>query len=101
MSSAVNGYSVSDVNGCKVIKGAIPVDDVVALTDSWRKRYEEGCCWIMDTLLAHHMGAALVVGPESACMAWRGSLNLVPPVSPSGQHANLDSIAGGHGREPG
>jgi hypothetical protein len=71
------GYTVQSVRGCKVVLGEIPIDDFVALSEVWARQYQiEGDEWIADAVLAHRLGAALVLGPMSACLQWRGSLHL-------------------------
>ena len=63
------GYSVRDMNGCKLIKGHPPVRDLVALMAAW------GNDWVIDGELAKQMGATLVVGPIASVKKWRDELN--------------------------
>lgn len=65
-----NGYSVNNLNGCKIIKGPIPVHDMVALLNVW------GDEWIIDGELAHALGVNVVVGPAKAIKKWRKELAL-------------------------
>lgn len=71
------GYTVQSVRGCKVVLGEIPVSDFAALAECWSRECQvEGDEWIADAVLANRLGAALVVGPQSACLAWRARLSL-------------------------
>jgi hypothetical protein len=65
------GYRVEGSHGCKVIIGAVPVSDFVALTRAWSELEQEGEEWIVDGLLAQSLGANFVLGPKAACLAWR------------------------------
>lgn len=65
------GYWVESAHGCKIIVGAIPVDDFVALTEAWAKHAQDSDKWIADSRLAESLEAGFVLGPLSACLAWR------------------------------
>lgn len=83
--SADEGYSVARSHGCRVVRGWIPVIDLVALTNAWCKddcRDDEdgagdaGDIWIVDARLSQALDASFVAGPKSACLAWRAELGL-------------------------
>lgn len=63
-------YQVSELNGCKVIRGAVPVLDLAALLSAW----DSG--WIMDGALAKALGVSVVVGSPENTAAWRAQLGL-------------------------
>lgn len=71
-------YSVIRSNGCVVIEGAVPVDDLVALIKAWDKyRDPDEPEWICDSLLSGHLKCNMVIGPPDACQAWRERLGIV------------------------
>jgi hypothetical protein len=81
-----NSYRVCRVHGCRVIYGAVPVSDMVALVDAWsRSALEEDESvadlpmqerWIADGKLAQALGANLVVGTVQDTLAWRARLQI-------------------------
>lgn len=75
-------YSVSNVRGCRVITGWLPVTDFVALAEAWNDGEAKGTDgeWFCDAVLAQHLGANMVLGPKSATLAWRAEIGL--PVTP-------------------
>jgi hypothetical protein len=71
-------YTISRMNGCIVVEGAIPVDDLAALMKAWEKhRFEDEPAWIVDCVLSGHLRCNMVVGPPEACQAWRERLGIV------------------------
>ncbi|EMJ7098629.1 hypothetical protein ACGRSR_17950 [Vibrio owensii] len=66
----MNGYSVKNLKGCKVIKGTIPVPELVALLKAW------GDEWVVDGELAQALSVNVVVGPAKAIKDWRKELGL-------------------------
>jgi hypothetical protein len=71
-------YTVSRMNECVVIEGAIPVDDLVALMAAWEKhRAPDEPGWIIDSVLSGHLHCNMVIGPPEACLAWRQRLGIV------------------------
>lgn len=67
-------YTVREARGCKVIEGAVPISDFTALVTAW-----DTGGWIVDSLLTQALGAAFVLGPCEACLAWRAELQLEVP----------------------
>jgi hypothetical protein len=71
-------YTIMRTNGCIVIEGAIPVDDLVVLMKAWEKhRFEDEPAWIVDSLLSEVLKCNMVIGPPAACQQWRERLKLV------------------------
>jgi hypothetical protein len=66
----VSSYSVKNLKGCKVIKGTIPVNELVALLNAW------GDEWVVDGELAHALNVNVVVGPAKEINSWRKELGL-------------------------
>lgn len=64
------GYSVSDSNGCKLIKGDIPAGELIALLSAWDSE------WVIDAQLALAMGGDIVVGPADNLLRLRSELSL-------------------------
>lgn len=79
--AAARSYTITEVRGCRVIAGALPVDDLVALIGAWTRAEDKGSAheWFCDALLAQHLGVNLVCGPLHATRAWRALLNISPP----------------------
>lgn len=73
-----SSYTVTQSHSCRIIDRPIPIDDFVALIHAWQKLSNPGDIWICDYLLAAHLGAAFIVGPESATRAWRAELGITP-----------------------
>ncbi|MAD44083.1 MAG: hypothetical protein CMH98_03680 [Oceanospirillaceae bacterium] len=71
MTSETDQYTVSERNGCKVIKGSVPIGDMTALLDAWGNSSDEE--WLVDSILAAHHGYSWVVGPQAAIYAWLDS----------------------------
>lgn len=69
-------YVVISIRGCKVIEGAVPVSEFVALVKVWEDLQEAADPWIVDALLAQDLCANFVVGPASACKQWRADRGL-------------------------
>ena len=65
-------YQVYRSHDCFVVKGAIPVDDMAALSRVWRKR---GATQV-DAALSQALGFTLVCGSTKACDAWRKELGI-------------------------
>lgn len=63
-------YTVKELNGCKVIKGSIPVLDLLALLKAWDDS------WTVDQRLANAMKVSMVVGGDKELAAWRSDLKL-------------------------
>jgi hypothetical protein len=74
MDAGVRRYAVIATHGCKVIEGAVPVDEFCALVQVWSKFEDPADPWIVDALLAQRLGANFVIGPTSACQEWRDKL---------------------------
>jgi hypothetical protein len=64
------GYSVNRVNGCIVIKGVIPADELASLLSVWPLE------WVLDGELANALSVCVVVGPKAAIDKWRRDLHL-------------------------
>lgn len=81
MDGARTSYSVMHTRGCRVIIGALPICDLVALTNAWSERAEPGSDdeWLCDALLSQHLNVNLVCGPKHATEAWRAELGLTAP----------------------
>lgn len=80
MNDASATYTVIHVRGCRVIKGPVPIDDLVALMHAWSDRDEDKTeKWIVDSLLSQHLGANLVCGPLNATLEWRADLGIRTP----------------------
>lgn len=71
-------YTVTLTRGCRIINGAIPVDDLVALIGAWTDPADKDTEheWMADTLLSQHFNANMVIGPRHATDAWRAELGL-------------------------
>jgi hypothetical protein len=67
---------VRSLRGCKVIEGALPVVEFVALVNVWGADQDPADAWIVDALLAQYLDANFVLGPASKCAAWRAELGL-------------------------
>lgn len=73
-----NGYTVFSARGCRLIQGAVPVDDLVALSRTWDNHGAGQPGWLMANDLAHALGMTLACGPREAIDAWRAELGLLP-----------------------
>lgn len=71
-------YTISDENGCKVVRGSVPLMEIAALMQEWAKCAEEGCTeeWFVDSKLSSMIGVNVVCGPRTATTAWRFSLGI-------------------------
>lgn len=72
-------YTVVTVRGCKVVEGAVPVSEFVALVNVWGADQDPADEWIADARLAQQLGASFVLGPASKCAAWRAELGMLLP----------------------
>lgn len=63
-------YTVSEMNGCKLIKGSVPAAELAALLRTW------GESWLFDGELGLAVGVSVVVGPPEKVRQWRLSLGL-------------------------
>lgn len=88
---SLSRYTVIRTKGCVVIEGAIPVMDFVALCRSWEGESGQGE-WIVDALLAKHLGANFVLGPKAACELWRQQAMLTPEGPPGGEREAAQGI---------
>ena len=68
-------YEVSDERGCKVVRGAVPINEMVALMNSWAENHAEAE-WVADAKLSTHLGVTMVVGSQDATKAWRTELGI-------------------------
>lgn len=76
----VTTYSVTCTRGCRVIEGAVPIRDLVALIKAWTDGAEQGsAAWFFDSLLSQHLHVNVVCGPQHATDAWRDELGLNAP----------------------
>jgi hypothetical protein len=67
-----HSYRITSIRGCKVIEGAVPVSEFVALTKVWSELVDQDDDeWIVDAVLANAIGANFVLGPKAYCQAWR------------------------------
>lgn len=66
----MSSYTVSSLNGCKLVKGEVPVLEFVALLNVW------GDKWVIDGELADALGVNLVIGPPDHVSAWREQLEI-------------------------
>lgn len=84
-------YTITRTNGCIVVEGAVPVDDLVALTRAWEKREDPGAPkWIADLVLSSHLRCNMVFGPPEACQAWRERLGVAPEGPPRPRYELVD-----------
>jgi hypothetical protein len=72
-------YTVISQRGCKVIEGAVPITEFVALVGAFGADQDPADEWIVDTLLAQYLDANFVLGPASVCEAWRAELGFAMP----------------------
>ena len=73
----MSSYTISDENGCKVVRGAVPITDIAPLMQSWAGRDQDGDDeWVADAKVSTAIGACLVCGPLSATTAWRQVLGI-------------------------
>ena len=65
-----------------MVDGRIPISDIAALLESWAESSARWCGsgpddkWIIDSLLAAHLGINLVCGSLRNTLAWRMELEI-------------------------
>jgi hypothetical protein len=75
-------YTVEHRNGCYVMTGPVPLQDLAALLGVWgladesrlQLGHEEE--WVVDALLCQALGATVVCGTRRDTLAWREQLGL-------------------------
>lgn len=80
MTERERSYTITHTRDCRVIRGWMPLTDMVTLMRSWAdESQEDGDEWVVDGLLSQRLGVNMVCGPRSATTAWRAALGLSPP----------------------
>lgn len=72
-------YSVESTKHGVIVRGSIPVDDLVALTKEWKKKG----LTIIDTMLGEALLANMVITSKKGSKEWRAEVLVVPnPADP-------------------
>lgn len=72
-------YTITEENGCKVVRGAIPLSEIATLMTTWAKSGHKGSDneWFADSKITDKIGATLVCGPRAATQEWRVTLGII------------------------
>jgi len=70
-------YKISRENGCFVVYGDIPLNELTVLSEAWAK--ECGNDLLVDATLASAAEATAVFGPTAALSAWRNAIGIDIP----------------------